>query len=130
MRSLRINSKASRPNCSSSATCSPANYLPHPTPEVTMSEHKKCDHMNADGTFKEVDGSKFNGCILHMMECEGHDKESATKICGKIAQEKLAGAASPKSVALTGLSSSIQPRVSSPDLWIVYLPKGDCIVDQ
>ena len=54
-----------------------------------MTEKKTCDHMNPDGTFKEVNGSRFNGCVLHMMECEGHDKESATKICGKIAQEKL-----------------------------------------
>src|SRR5437870_1986109 len=98
MPSPRINSKASRPNCSSSATCSPATCPPHPTPEITMSEHKQCDHMNADGTFKEVDGSRFNGYVLHMMECEGHDKESATKICGKIAQEKLAGSAIPKPV--------------------------------
>jgi hypothetical protein len=85
--------------------------------------------MNADGTFKEVDGSRFNGCVLHMMDCEGHDKESATKICGKIAQEKLSGAAD-KPVALTGLSSSINHQPSSLDLWIVYLPKGDHTVDQ
>jgi hypothetical protein len=90
--------------------------------------------MNPDGTFKEVDGSRFNGCVLHMMECEGHDKESATKICGKIAQEKLAGTAKTP-VALTGLSTALEPltinhQPSSPDLWLVYLPKGDRTVDQ
>ena len=103
-----------------------------------MSEHKKCDHMNADGTFKEVDGSRFNGCVLHMMECEGHDKESATKICGKIAQTKRAAAveasADRKPIALTGLSTAIEhpksPIQNRTDLWIVYLPKGDRIVDQ
>ena len=42
-----------------------------------MTDHKKCDHMNPDGTFKEVDGSRFNGCVLHMMECEGHDNPTA-----------------------------------------------------
>jgi hypothetical protein len=90
--------------------------------------------MNPDGTFKEVDGSRFNGCVLHMMECEGHDKESATKICGKIAQEKLAGSEK-KPVALTGLSTTLSrsdaPTLHDPaDLWIVYLPKGDRTVDQ
>lgn len=100
-----------------------------------MTEKKTCDHMNPDGTFKEVNGSRFNGCVLHMMECEGHDKESATKICGKIAQEKLAGAADKKPVALTGLATEITGRdacaTNTPaDLWIVYLPKGDRTVDQ
>ena len=33
-------------------------------------------------------------------------------------------------VALTGLSSAISHQPSSPDLWIVYLPKGDRVVDQ
>ena len=33
-------------------------------------------------------------------------------------------------VALTGLSSAINHQPSSPDLWIVYLPKGDRAVDQ
>ncbi|HVM62867.1 MAG TPA: hypothetical protein VMV72_18545 [Verrucomicrobiae bacterium] len=105
-----------------------------------MTDHKKCDHMNADGTFQEVDGSRFNSCVLHMMQCEGHDKESATKICGKIAQEKLAGAAEKSPIPLTGLSTPFNdfsgfngfnvPSVSDPDLWIVYLPKGDRVVDQ
>ncbi len=117
-----------------------------------MSEHKQCDHMNADGTFKEVDGSRFNGCVLHMMECEGHDKESATNICGKIAQTKRAASvealADKKPIALTGFSTALNgggqapnPRSGSgqalgpaptngADLWIVYLPKGDRTVDQ
>ncbi|MGD0058409.1 MAG: hypothetical protein ABSD58_03235 [Verrucomicrobiia bacterium] len=101
-----------------------------------MTEHKKCDHMNPDGTFKEVDGSRFNGCVLHMMECEGHDKESATKICGKIAQEKLSGAADKKPVALTGLATELTANAlgtahaTGADLWIVYLPKGDHTVEQ
>jgi hypothetical protein len=109
-----------------------------------MTEHKTCDHMNADGMFKEVDGSRFNGCVLHMMECEGHDKESAQKICGKIAQEKLAGAANKKPVALTGLATELTgnalgtpyttreqaAHAAGADLWIVYLPKGDHTVDQ
>jgi hypothetical protein len=95
--------------------------------------------MHADGTFKEVDGSRFNGCVLHMMECEGHDKESATNICGKIAQTKLAasveGSADKKTVALTGFSTALtgggqNGRPTKADLWIVYLPKGDRIVDQ
>jgi len=33
-------------------------------------------------------------------------------------------------IALTGLSSAINHQPSSPDLWIVYLPKGDRVVDQ
>lgn len=100
-----------------------------------MTEHKHCDHMNPDGTFKEVDGSRFNGCVLHMMECEGHDKESATKICGKIAQEKLAGT-DRHPVALTGLATELTgnalgtAHATGADLWIVYLPKGDRTVDQ
>jgi len=100
-----------------------------------MSEKKNCDHMNADGTFKEVDGSRFNGCVLHMMECEGHDKESATKICGKIAQTKLA-AADKQPMPLTGLSTALtgeaaqQRGPTGADLWIVYIPKGDRAVDQ
>ncbi len=101
-----------------------------------MTEKKTCDHMNVDGTFKEVDGSRFNGCVLHMMECEGHDKDSATKICGKIAQEKLAASTGKMPIALTGLSTEITPREGArpttheADLWIVYLPKGDHTVDQ
>ncbi|MGO9243171.1 MAG: hypothetical protein ACLPT4_01005 [Verrucomicrobiia bacterium] len=100
-----------------------------------MTEKKTCDHMNPDGTFKEVDVSRFNGCVLHMMECEGHDKESATKICGKIAQEKLAGT-DKKPVALTGLATELAAAsgdaraTKNADLWIVYLPKGDHTVDQ
>ena len=102
-----------------------------------MSEHKHCDHMNPDGTFKEVDGSRFDGCVLHMMECEGHDKDSATKICGKIAQEKLA-AIDKRPMPLTGLSTALtgggQAQGPAPtngaDLWIVYIPKGDRAVDQ
>ncbi len=100
-----------------------------------MPEKKTCDHMNADGTFKEVDGSRFNGCVLHMMECEGHDKDSATKICGEIAQEKLAGTQK-KPVALTGLATELTAAsgdslvTNKVDLWIVYLPKGDHTVDQ
>jgi Mu-like prophage I protein len=38
--------------------------------------------MNSDGTFKHG----FDGCILHLRECEGHSEASAKKICGKIAQ--------------------------------------------
>jgi hypothetical protein len=100
-----------------------------------MTEHKTCDHMNPDGTFKEVDGSRFDGCVLHMMDCEGHDKESATSICGKISQEKLAGAEK-KPVALTGLATELGGQARGPaptnqvDLWVVYLPKGDRTVDQ
>jgi hypothetical protein len=92
--------------------------------------------MNPDGTFKEVDGSRFNGCVLHMMECEGRDKESATKICGKIAQEKLAAADNVKPVALTGLATELTAAsgdaraTKEADLWIVYLPKGDRVVEQ
>jgi hypothetical protein len=93
--------------------------------------------MNADGTFKEVDGSRFNGCVLHMMECEGHDKDSATKICGKITQKKLA-AADKQPMPLTGFSTALtgggQAQGPAPtngaDLWIVYIPKGDRAVDQ
>jgi hypothetical protein len=44
----------------------------------------KCEHKNDDGTF--VGG--YDGCVMHMVDCEGHDKESAQKICGKIAAEK------------------------------------------
>jgi len=101
-----------------------------------MTEHKACDHINPDGTFKEVDGSRFNGCVLHMMECEGHDKESATNICGKIAQEKLSAAAVKSPVALTGLATELTrnalgtAHATGVDLWIVYLPKGDHTVDQ
>jgi hypothetical protein len=100
-----------------------------------MTKEKTCDHMNPDGTFKEFDGSRFNGCVLHMMDCEGHDKESATKICGTIAQEKLT-AATKKPVALTGLATELRgnalgtAHATGADLWIVYLPKGDHTVDQ
>jgi hypothetical protein len=71
-----------------------------------------------------------------MMECEGHDKESAQKICGKIAQEKLAGTADKKPVALTGLATELTANAlgtahaTGADLWIVYLPKGDHTVEQ
>lgn len=40
-------------------------------------------YMNPDGTFK----GGFDGCVLHMMNVEGHDKDSATRICGYIAQQ-------------------------------------------
>jgi hypothetical protein len=47
----------------------------------------ECEHMNPDGTF--VNG--FDGCVLHMRECEGHNEESARKICATIARQKAAG---------------------------------------
>src|SRR6266571_3068248 len=43
---------------------------------------KDSKYMNPDGTFK----GGFSGCVSHMIEVEGHSKESATKICGYIAQ--------------------------------------------
>ena len=49
-----------------------------------LEKAKACDHMNEDGTFK----GGFDGCVLHMQDCEGHDIESAKKICGKIAAGK------------------------------------------
>jgi hypothetical protein len=52
----------------------------------------KCEHMNEDDTFK----GGFDGCVLHMMNCEGHSEESAKKICGAIAQR--VGASAPSSI--------------------------------
>jgi hypothetical protein len=53
-----------------------------------------CSHMAEDGTF--IGG--FDGCVEHMMSCEGHDEDSANKICayigrkaGKIHVEKKGG---------------------------------------
>ncbi|SRR6266568_1519591 len=43
---------------------------------------KDSKYMNPDGTFK----GGFSGCVSHMIEVEGHSKESAAKICGYIAQ--------------------------------------------
>jgi len=42
---------------------------------------KDSKYMNPDGTFK----GGFSGCVSHMIEVEGHSKESAAKICGYIA---------------------------------------------
>lgn len=52
---------------------------------------EKSKYQNEDGTFKEMHGpgdkhaSAFGGCVLHMMNHEGHSEESAKKICGSIA---------------------------------------------
>lgn len=45
----------------------------------------KSPYMNPDGTFK----GGFDGCVLHMTKMEGHSEESARKICGSIAQQKM-----------------------------------------
>lgn len=50
----------------------------------TILNEKKCGHMNPDQTF--IGG--FDGCVEHMMECEGHDQDSATKICAYIKRRK------------------------------------------
>ena len=52
---------------------------------LAKSEKKSpCDRFkNEDGTFK----GGFDGAVKYFM-CQGHDKESATKIAGKIAAEK------------------------------------------
>ena len=53
----------------------------------------RSEYQNADGTFKEMALEKggavnaFNGCVLHMMNEEGHAQDSAKAICGKIAQQ-------------------------------------------
>ena len=44
---------------------------------------KDCSHMNPDDTF--VGG--FDGCVEHMMQCEGHDEDSARKICATIGRQ-------------------------------------------
>jgi hypothetical protein len=49
-----------------------------------MDNARTSGKLNEDGSFK--DG--FDGCVLHMTS-HGHSEESAKKICGKIAQEKL-----------------------------------------
>ena len=51
---------------------------------LAKEEEKKCEHMNADDSFK----GGFSGCVLHMQNCEGHSEESAKAICGKIAKDK------------------------------------------
>ena len=55
-------------------------HLPNRAPE----SHKDSKYMNPDGTFK----GGFHGCVLHMTEVEGHSEESASKICGTIAETK------------------------------------------
>jgi hypothetical protein len=68
-----------------------------------MAKEASCSHLNSDGTFKEVGGSAFNGCVLHMQaECGGgHSEESAKKICGSISANK-SGSAKPN----TGLQAA------------------------
>ena len=43
---------------------------------------------NSDGSFKPVNGSKFEGCVV-TMKSEGHSDDSAHRICGEIAQSKV-----------------------------------------
>src|SRR5260370_41953554 len=57
----------------------PFRPLSGSNPPIPMKASK---YMNPDGTFK----GGFSGCVSHMIEVEGHSKESATKICGYIAQ--------------------------------------------
>jgi hypothetical protein len=51
--------------------------------EIEMKFAKNCSHMNEDGTFT----GGFDGCVEHMMSCEGHDEDSARKICAYIGRK-------------------------------------------
>ena len=89
--------------------------------------------FNADGTFK--DG--FDGCVEYMIAQGGHDKESATRICGYIAQRKagLSGpAAGQESADLISIAAA--QVIAVPDkpedplpTEIVWMPKGEHEID-
>lgn len=78
-----------------------------------LANSSDCDHMNADGTFK----GGFDGCVLHMEQCEGHSEESAKKICGSIAQ----------AVANSGRPSLILENDTAIDAdgWALIAPFGE-----
>lgn len=77
--------------------------------------NNKDDDLEANGTFKPKDGSKFDGCAEHM-EKEGHGAESAKAICGAIAQHKL-GNGGPGS-GRKGHTSERNPYKNNPHLWV------------
>jgi phage I-like protein len=47
-------------------------------------KEERAAYLNPDGTFK----NGFDGCVQYMMNVEGHDEDSAKKICGYIAKQK------------------------------------------
>jgi len=73
----------------------------------------KCEHLNPDGTFK----GGFDGCVLHMKDCEGHSEESAKKICGAIAANKARNAEPPLDTRHSALAPPLLARlaVAAPD---------------
>jgi len=84
-------------------------------------------YMNPDGTFK----GGFSGCVSHMIEVEGHSKESAAKICGYIAQHVKNRAPAP---AEGGTCLSLAPLLNRSadgkfalpaDGWFQLAPKGE-----
>ncbi|HXP59816.1 MAG TPA: hypothetical protein VN829_04945, partial [Dongiaceae bacterium] len=73
----------------------------------------QCEHLNPDGTFK----GGFDGCVLHMKDCEGHSEESAKKICGAIAANKARNAEPPLDTRHSALAPPLLARlaVAAPD---------------
>jgi hypothetical protein len=51
--------------------------------DLDMKFVKTCSHLNEDDTF--IGG--FDGCVEHMMSCEGHAEDSARKICAYIGRK-------------------------------------------
>jgi phage I-like protein len=47
-------------------------------------KEERAAYLNPDGTFK----NGFDGCVAYMINVEGHDEDSAKKICGYIAKQK------------------------------------------
>ena len=60
-----------------------AGARPAPTVPSSAYADKACSHMNPDETF--IGG--FDGCVEHMMSCEGHDEDSSRKICAYIGRK-------------------------------------------
>jgi len=46
-------------------------------------EQKRCRHLNEDDTFK----GGFDGCVEHMMSCEGLREENARRLCAYIGRK-------------------------------------------
>jgi|TARA_R100000808_G_scaffold2439_1_gene9693 hypothetical protein len=47
----------------------------------------KSKYIEADGQFKPVNGSRFDGCVEYQMKIKGLRKENAEKLCGYIARK-------------------------------------------
>ena len=93
-----------------------------------MKGAKKCSHVNADGTF--IGG--FDGCVEHQIECEGHSKESAQKICAYIGRKagKIPGAMTFDQINDRIYEKIMPAPVERPDVYIVSIFLDHAIISR